>query len=435
MSLETPMKIRMLQRKLYQKAKEEPDYRFYLLYDKMYREDILKHAYALAKSNQGAPGVDGQSFAEIEAAGLGEWLNGLRNDLRAKTYAPQAVRRVNIPKPGGGERPLGIPTIRDRVAQTAAKLLLEPIFEADFDPNAYGYRPKRSAQDAIRKVHELLRVGYTDVVDADLSKYFDTIPHRELLQCVARRIVDRDMLHVIKMWLKVPIQERDEDGKPRVSGGKKSMRGTPQGGVISPLLANLYMNRFLQYWRITRRSEVFQAHVVTYADDFVILSRRQAAEALDWTRTVMSWIGLTLNEAKTHIRQAQLERFDFLGYTFGPHRFRKNGSVYLGESPSQKSVARLRGKVGDLMKPGNVMPWRDVRDGLNAMLRGWSQYFGQGDCYPAYRAVNHYVYQRVRVFLRRRHKVSSLGTARYSDRIVFGKLGVLRLSVAKSSVR
>ena len=173
MSLETPIKIRMLQRKLYQKAKEEPDYRFYLLYDKIYREDILNHAYALAKSNQGAPGVDGQSFTEIEAAGLGEWLSGIRNELRAKTYTPQAVRRVKIPKPGGGERPLGIPTIRDRVVQTAAKLLLEPIFEADFDPNAYGYRPKRSAQDAIRKVHELLREGYTDVVDADLSKYFD----------------------------------------------------------------------------------------------------------------------------------------------------------------------------------------------------------------------------------------------------------------------
>jgi RNA-directed DNA polymerase len=434
MSLETPMKIRMLQKKLYQKAKEEPNYRFYLLYDKMYREDILAHAYALAKSNRGAPGVDGQSFTAIETAGLEEWVNGLRNDLRAKTYTPQAVRRVNIPKPGGGERPLGIPTIRDRVVQTAAKLLLEPIFEADFDPNAYGYRPKRSAQDAIRKVHELLRGGYTDVVDADLSKYFDTIPHRELLQCVARRIVDRDMLHLIKMWLKVPVEERDENGKPRVSGGKKSMRGTPQGGVISPLLANLYMNRFLKYWRITGRGEFFQAQVVNYADDFVILSSRKAAEALDWTRTVMSRIGLTLNEAKTHIRQANAERFDFLGYTFGPHRFRKNGSVFLGESPSKKSVARLRQKVGDLMKSGNMMPWPDVRDRLNATLRGWSRYFCQGDCYPAYRAVNHYVYQRVRVFLRRRHHVPSLGTARYSDRTVFGKLGVLRLFVAKTSV-
>src|SRR3954451_10125447 len=234
MSLETPIKIRMLQRKLYQKAKEEPNYRFYLLYDKMYREDLLAHAYALAKSNQGAPGVDGQSFRGIETAGLEEWLSGIRNDLRAKTYQPQAVRRVMIPKPGGGQRPLGIPTIRDRVVQTVAKLLLEPIFEADLDPNAYGYRPKRSARDAIQKVHQLLQAGNTDVVDADLSKYFDTIPHRELIQCVARRIVDRDMLHLIKMWLKVPVEERDKNGKPRVSGGKNSTCGTPQGGVMTP---------------------------------------------------------------------------------------------------------------------------------------------------------------------------------------------------------
>src|ERR1017187_3916278 len=181
MSLETPIKLRMLQRKLYQKAKEEPSYRFYQLYDKMYREDILAHAYALVKSNQGAPGVDGQTFWAIETAGLEGWLSGIRNDLRAKTYQPQAVRRVMIPKPGGGERPLGIPTIRDRVVQTAAKLLLEPIFEADFDPNAYGYRPKRSAQDAIQKVHELLKKGYTDVVDADLSKYFDTASYCPLV--------------------------------------------------------------------------------------------------------------------------------------------------------------------------------------------------------------------------------------------------------------
>src|SRR4051812_45001572 len=202
MSLETPLKIRMLQRKLYQKAKDELDYRFYLLYDKMWREDILLHAYELAKANHGAPGVDEQGFEQIELAGREEWLNGLRKELREKTYQPQAVRRVMIPKPGGGERPLGIPTIRDRVVQTAAKLLLEPIFEADFDPNAYGYRPRRSALDAIQKVHKLLREGYTDVVDADLSKYFDTIPHSELMQCLSRRIVDGDMLRLLKMWLK-----------------------------------------------------------------------------------------------------------------------------------------------------------------------------------------------------------------------------------------
>jgi RNA-directed DNA polymerase len=427
MSLETPIKIRMLQRKLYQKAKEEPNYRFYLLYDKMYREDLLAHAYALAKSNQGAPGVDGQSFRGIEALGLEEWLSGIRNDLRAKTYQPQAVRRVMIPKPGGGQRPLGIPTIRDRVVQTVAKLLLEPIFEADFDPNAFGYRPKRSARDAIQKVHQLLQAGNTDVVDADLSKYFDTIPHRELIQCVARRIVDRDMLHLIKMWLKVPVEERDENGKPRMSGGENSTCGTPQGGVISPLLANLYMNRFLKYWRITGRGEVLQAQIVTYADDFVILSRRCATEALNWTRSVMPRIGLTLNEAKTSIKQARREQFDFLGYTFGPHRRRWGGWVCMGASPSKKSVARLRQKVGDLLVPGNVSPWPEVRARLNAVLRGWSNYFSFGDRYTAYRAVDHYVYDSVRRFMRRRHKVPSLGTSRFPARVVYGKLGVLRL--------
>ena len=370
--------------------------------------------------------MDGQSFQDIESRGLEEWLRGVREELRAKTYQPQAVRRVMIPKPGGGERPLGIPTIRDRVVQTAAKLLLEPIFEADFDPNAYGYGPKRSAREAIQKVHKLVCEGYTDVVDADLSKYFDSIPHSELVQCVARRIVDRDMLRLIKMWLKVPVQERDENGKPRVSGGKGSSCGTPQGGVISPLLANLYMNRFLKYWRITGRGEVFRAQVVAYADDFVILSRGCAAEALDWTRSVMTRIGLTLNEAKTSVKQARRERFDFLGYSFGPHRMRTNGRAYLGASPSKKSISKLRQKVGDLLVRQNVAPWTEVRDRLNRMLRGWSNYFSYGTRPMAYRAVGQYVYQGVRAFLRRRHKVASRGTIPYSDAVVFGTLGVLR---------
>src|SRR5215469_3694474 len=255
MSLTTPDNIRTLQRKLYLKAKAEPHFRFYLLYDKVHRADILRHAYDLVRANKGAPGVDGVSCAEIEAAGREDWLGGIETELRTKTYQPQPVRRVIIPKPGGGERPLGIPTIRDRVVQTAAKIVMEPIFEADLEPSAYGYRPKRSAQDAIRKVHKLICEGYTDVVDADLSKYFDTIPHCELLQCVARRIVDRDVLRLIKMWLKVPVEERDEKGNRRMTGGKQNTRGTPQGGVISPMLANLYMNRFLKHWRRSGRGE------------------------------------------------------------------------------------------------------------------------------------------------------------------------------------
>jgi RNA-directed DNA polymerase len=346
MSLQTPDKIRTLQRKLYLKAKAEPDFRFYLLYDKIYREDILRHAYGLMRTNNGVPGVDGVTFAMIEAGGLEEWLSGIRKDLIEKTYKPAPVRRVMIPKPGGnGERPLGIPTIRDRTVQAAAKLVLEPIFEADLDPGAYGYRPKRSGLDAIKTVHALICRGYTDVVDADLSKYFDTIPHRELMHSVARRIVDRNVLHLIRMWLRTPVEERDENGKRRMSGGRSSTCGTPQGGVISPMLANVYMNRFLKYWRLSERDSTYQAHVVSYADDFVILSRGYAEEALAWTRWVMTRLGLALNEAKTSIRNARRERFDFLGYAFGPHHYRKDGHWYLGASPSRKSVLRLKEKV------------------------------------------------------------------------------------------
>jgi RNA-directed DNA polymerase len=298
MSLQTPDNIRTLQRKLYDKAKTEPGFRFYILYDKVWRADILTHAYQLACANNGAPGVDGITFDQIEAAGLENWLIRLGEELRTKTYRCQAVRRVMIPKPGGGERPLGIPTIRDRVVQTAAKLVLEPIFEADLDPAAHGYRPGRGAGQAIQTVLTLLRQGYTDVVDADLSKYFDTIPHDELMQSLpssgysngfavgtlaslARRIVDPDMLRLIKQskrsgtfacrdgspeWLKAPVETTDGDGRKIMEGGKSSRQGVPQGGVISPLIANLYMNRFLKYWRQSGKGEAWQAHVINYAD-------------------------------------------------------------------------------------------------------------------------------------------------------------------------
>jgi RNA-directed DNA polymerase len=428
MSLQTPDKIRILQRKLYLKAKAEPDYRFYLLYDKIHREDILHHAYDLMRANDGAPGVDGVSFAMIEAQGREEWLSGIRKELQEKTYRPAPVRRVMIPKPGGkGERPLGIPTIRDRTVQAAAKLVLEPIFEADLDPSAYGYRPKRSGLDAVKEVHTLICRGYTDVVDADLSRYFDSIPHRELIQSVARRIVDRNVLRLIKMWLKTSVEERDEKGNRRMSGGKRSTCGTPQGGVASPLLANVYMNRFLKYWRSSGRDSAYQAHVVSYADDFVILSRGHAEEAMEWTGQVMTKLGLTLNEDKTSVRNAREERFDFLGYTFGPHHYRKDGHWYLGASPSKKSVQRLKQRVGEILVPGNQAPWPNVQDRLNSLLRGWSSYFSYGTRLIAYRAADNHVYHSVRCFLRRRHKVQSQGTRRFSDEVVFNELGVFRL--------
>ena len=427
MSLTTPDNIRTLQRKLYLKAKAEPTFRFYQLYDKIWRDDILEHAYALAKANKGAPGVDGESFARIEENGRQEWLGRLREELRAKTYQPQAVRRVMIPKPGGGERPLGIPTIRDRVAQTAAKLVLEPIFEADLEPEAYGYRPRRRAGEAIQRVHDLLKQGYTEVVDADLSKYFDTIPHVELMQSVARRIVDRDVLRLIKLWLKVPVEETDGDGKRRMTGGQASTCGVPQGGVISPLAANLYMNRFLKHWRTRGRGQAFEAHIVNYADDFVILSRGHAAEALSWTERVMTRLGLSLNRTKTCLRDARHERFDFLGYSFGPHCFRQKGQWFLGASPSKKSIQRIKDKVGEILVPGNVGPWPEVRDQLNRLLRGWGGYFSYGSHYAADRIIEAHVYDRVRNFLVRRHKVPTRGTNRFRMDAVFGELGVLRL--------
>src|SRR5262249_19718141 len=323
---------------------------------------------------------------------------------------------------------VGMATIGDRVLQTAAKLVLEPIFEADFEDSAYGYRPARGAVDAVKEVHRLICRGYSDVVDADLSRYFDSIPHDALLKSVARRIVDRHMLRLIKLWLKAPTEEWDEgDGTRRIGGGKGNRRSTPQGGVASPLLANIYMNRFLKYWRLTGRGEAFRAQIMAYADDFVILSRGCAAEALAWTKAVMTRLGLALNEAKTSLKNARQERIDSLGYSFGPHRYKANGLWYLSASPSKKSVQRFKMKIGNLLVPGNNDPWPEVRDTLNRSLLGWSNYFCHRTRRSAFRGVDRYVYERVRDFLARRTKVAGRGTQRFSCDVVYGERGLLRL--------
>jgi RNA-directed DNA polymerase len=427
-SLTTPDKIRQLQKKLYLKAKQEPDYRFYLLYDKVYREDILNHAWQLVREHSGAPGVDGVSCTDIEARGMEEWLAGLRKELHEQTYKPDPVRRVMIPKRGGGERPLGIPTVRDRVVQTAAKLVLEPIFEADFEPNAYGYRPKRSAKDAVQEVHRGLRQGYWEVVDADLSRYFETIPHAELVQSLARRTADGKLLRLLKLWLTAEVEERDEDGRVRRSGGKRSRQGTPQGGVISPLLANLYMNRFLKHWRRQGKGQQFRARLINYADDFVILTAGHAAQALEWTIKVMAGLKLNLNQDKTRIRDTQRERFDFLGYNFGPERLRPpHSGWYLAARPSKRSLAQLRANVADVLCRTNVAPWAEIVMPLNRKLRGWANYFSYGTTWQSYWAADWYVCDRVRGFLQRRHKVPTRGTRRFSDQYIYRRLGVLSL--------
>ncbi len=292
--LTTPENIRTLQRKLYRKAKQEKTYRFYALYDKVYRADILGHAYNLVKANKGSAGIDGVTFDAVETGeGVSAFVAELEEALKSKTYRPDPVKRVMIPKANGDKRPLGIPTIRDRVAQMAAKLVIEPIFEADFCDTSYGFRPKKSAQQAVDDVTYAMNRGYTEVIDADLSKYFDTIPHANLLAVVAERISDGEILHIIKMWLKASVKEEDKDGKQRnISGGKGNRQGTPQGGVISPLLSNLYLHLLDRIWERHQLEKKLGARIVRYADDIVVLCRRGTELPMRILRQILARLGL-----------------------------------------------------------------------------------------------------------------------------------------------
>ena len=423
-SLATPEKIQTLQRKLYLKAKREPTFRFYALYDKVYRPDILAHAYALSRANRGASGVDGVGYEDIEKYGRERFLAELRRELQGKRYRPDAVLRVMIPKANGGERPLGIPTVRDRVVQAAVKLIIEPIFEADFTDNAYGYRPRRSAQDAVREIHKTLKAGYVHVVDADLSKFFDTIPHAALLHSVARRVSDGAILHLIKQWLKASIEERGDRGKP--TRKRPGSRGTPQGGVLSPLLANIYMRRFLRAWELRGNDRKLGTRIVNYADDFVILCRRRAGEAMAEAEGILSRLGLTLNRTKTRICCVHEEPFDFLGYSFGVQYRFGSGTKYLAAFPSDASVRRLKAKLRRMV--GNHMSWiseEQLVGEVNRVLRGWTNYFSYGTLWKTYVKLERFTQRRIRGWLVHKYRVGNRGERRFPVSHIYETLGLI----------
>jgi group II intron reverse transcriptase/maturase len=434
-SLTPPPKVQKLQTALHAKAKGAPGYRFYALYDKVYRRDILEFAYLRCRSNGGAPGVDGQTFADIEAYGRDRWLDELTTELRNRTYRPDPVRRVFIPKGDGKQRPLGIGSIRDRVAQMAVVLVLEPIFEADLQPEQHAYRPDHSALDAVRQVHGHVSTGHTEVVDADLSGYFDSIPHAELVQSLSRRISDRHLLGLIKMWLVAPVEETDDRGRThRTTRNKDEGRGSPQGSPLSPLLANIYMRRFIVGWKTLGHERRLDAHIVNYADDFVICCRGTAEKAMATMRGMMSKLRLTVNEKKTRLCHVPEETFDFLGYTIGRCHSPQTGRPYIGTWPSAKKIAGLRDEIREITDRRWL--WTEVEDRvarLNRLLLGWSNYFCLGPVSRAYHAVDRHCRQRLRRWLCAKHKVKSRGTTRFPDQYLNDQLGLIRLSARTKS--
>ena len=430
--LTTPESIRTLQRKLYRKAKQEPACRFHALYDKVYRADILGHAYDLVRANKGSAGIDGVSFADIEAReGAAAFVAELAEALRSKRYQPDPAKRVMIPKADGSQRPLGIPTIRDRVAQMAVKLVIEPIFEADFCDNSYGFRPKRSAHDAIDDVVHTLNKGYSEVIDADICKYFDTIPHAKLMTMVAERICDGALLHLIQMWLKAPVMEVDKEGTKRnIGGGKGNRKGTPQGGVISPLLSNLFLHLLDRLWEKRGLQQRLGARIVRYADDIVVLCRKGSEQPKAELQQILVRMGLSLNEAKTQVVKAHQGKFNFLGFEIWMAKSRRTGNYYPHVQPSKKSLKTIKDRITWLTaRTRTVMPVDWIVRELNATVRGWVGYFHVRNCSQELARVRRHLEERMRTHLRKRHKVRDrkTGYIRFAERDLYVKYGLYKV--------